>query len=161
TALDFLPRQAFLGSVLRDAHGADKARQRAADEAEHAVVTFLPPEVVLNPHGKTRGELLIVQPDATIAGPSSYVLLEAKRIEGGSSQPQQLAREYLAVTRAAHEHTPLLLLVLGAPPPIKVTGLGRMSIADAIRLHLPALRAVVDHPRTLEELDGLLDETCA
>ncbi|MEU4746203.1 hypothetical protein AB0G02_37880, partial [Actinosynnema sp. NPDC023658] len=80
TALDFLPRRAFLGAVLDNAHGADQARLTASREVEDAELVFLPDEVVLNPDGRSRGDRLIVQPDATITTPSAHVLIEAKRI---------------------------------------------------------------------------------
>ena len=41
-ALDFLPREAFLGQVLRMAHGADLARAHASSDAEHLVFDVLP-----------------------------------------------------------------------------------------------------------------------
>lgn len=99
TALDFLPRQAFLGAVVDAAHGADEARRVLSREVEQAVITVLPTEVKLNPDGLTRAELMIVQPDAMITSSSCRTLVEAKRIRRSSFQPQQLAREYLAVTR--------------------------------------------------------------
>jgi hypothetical protein len=47
--LDFLPRQAFLGAVVAGAHGSEAARRVLREEIEAAVITFLPPEIVLNP----------------------------------------------------------------------------------------------------------------
>lgn len=163
TALDFLPRQAFLGSILDSAHGADEARRRVATEVEDAVVTFLPPEIVLNPDGRSRGELLIVQPDATITSASCYVMIEAKRIKSSRFQVQQLAREYLAVTREARDRAPLLLLVLGSPPPVLIAGRGRLSIHDAIEQHLPAVHDLVrrHHHMPLDDLTQRLDQVCA
>jgi hypothetical protein len=61
-----------------------------------------------------------------------YCLLEAKRIKSGAFQTEQLAREFLAVTRHASGRQPLLLLLLPAPPPVPVSGHGRLEIADAI-----------------------------
>src|ERR1039458_9629619 len=43
---------------------------------------------------------------------SGYVLVEAKRIRSASFQPEQLAREYLAVLREAKARAPVLLLIL-------------------------------------------------
>lgn len=49
TALDYLPRSAYLGAVLRHAHGAPAAVARAAGEAEEAEIVFLPEEFALTP----------------------------------------------------------------------------------------------------------------
>jgi hypothetical protein len=132
TALDYLPRTAFLGAVLAAAHGADRARSRLMTEIEEAVITLLPDEVRLRPRDPHQQCGLVVQPDAAIRSPGCYVLVEAKRLRRSSFQPEQLAREYLAVTQDAIKRTPLLLLILGAPPPVAVQGVGRLSLADAI-----------------------------
>ncbi len=162
TALDFLPRACFLGAVLDNAHGADAARAVLSREIEDAELEFLPAEVVLNPAGQSRGEKLIVQPDASITAPACYAMIEAKRIQRSSFQPQQLAREYVAVTQEAGRRTALLLLLLGSPPPVPVAGTGRLSIQDAISRHLPAVYGVVDHhPRPLDELKDRITEICA
>ena len=50
-ALDFLPRTAFLGSVLKQAHGADQARESLVRTVEQAEVTVLPGDIALNPDG--------------------------------------------------------------------------------------------------------------
>jgi hypothetical protein len=88
-------------------------------------------------------------------------MVEAKRIRTAAFPPQQLAREYLALTRTAGDRSPLLLLVLGAAPPLLVTGAGRMSIEDSIRQHLPALHAVSGHPVPLADLTARISEVCA
>ncbi|GAB2966453.1 hypothetical protein [Saccharothrix stipae] len=161
TALDFLPRRAFLGAVLDNAHGADRARHALSRESEDAEIVFLPDEVVLNPDGRSRGDRLIVQPDAVITTPAAHALVEAKKIGRSSFQPQQLAREYLAVTRQAGDRTPLLLLILGTPPPVLVTGHGRMPVHDAIAHHLPTVHALAHHPGPLDELIGRIPDVCA
>lgn len=91
TPLDYLPRQSFLGQILREAHGADQARTRVASEIEQAHISMLPGDIYL---GQSEVNL---QPDAIIVGPSSYVLIEAKRIRRSSFQENQLAREFVAV----------------------------------------------------------------
>lgn len=145
--LDFLPRQAFLGAVVAGAHGSEAARRALREEIEEAVITFLPPEIVLNPRGPSRGEQLIVQPDGVIISPSCSVLVEAKRIRRSSFQPEQLAREYVALTRDAGSRIPLLLLLLGAQPPVSIAGAGRMEIEEVIALHLPSVyERTADHP---------------
>lgn len=151
--LDFLPRQAFLGAVVAGAHGSEAARRALCGEIEEAVITFLPPEIVLNPRGRSKGEQLIVQPDGVITSPSCSVLVEAKRIRRSSFQPEQLAREYVALTREAGSRTPLLLLLLGAEPPVLIAGAGRMEIEEAIALHLQSVyERTPDHPWPLTTL---------
>jgi hypothetical protein len=132
TALDYLPRTVFLGAVLAAAHGADQARSQLMTEVEEAVITLLPDEVRLRPRDRHQQGGLVVQPDAIISSSSCYVLAEAKRLRRSSFQPEQLAREYLAVTQEANGRTPLLLLILGAPPPVAVQGLGRLGLEDAV-----------------------------
>ena len=124
--LSFLPRTRFLGEVLRSAHGADAALTEIAAEIEEAEVLVLPPELNLQPAGT------VVQPDAVIRTAGGYVLMEAKRVRAASFGPQQLAREYLAVLREAGTSSPVLLLVLGSPPPITVKKQGLRNIGPAI-----------------------------
>jgi len=123
-ALDFLPRAAFLGGVLEQAHGADEARKTLAEEIEQAEVTVLPGDTALNPAGHGKRAKVVVQPDATITSPSVYALVEAKRIRRSSFQPEQPAREFVAATVEAQAsgRRPLLLLILGTPPPVTVSG---------------------------------------
>ncbi|MFJ1761421.1 hypothetical protein ACIOD2_13950 [Amycolatopsis sp. NPDC088138] len=153
TALDYLPRDAYLANVLRHAHGPSAAAELAAAEAEAAEIIFLPEEIALNPAAKS-GSQLIVQPDATITSPSTVVLLEAKAIRAGTFGPEQLAREYLAVTAMAGRRTPLLLLVLGTPPPVKIRGgRVRLDVTDAILANLEDIyRRAAPHPWSLGEL---------
>ncbi|MFD5825943.1 hypothetical protein [Lentzea sp. NPDC060358] len=162
TALDFLPRRAFLGAVLDHAHGADEARRLLSRQVEEATLTFLPEEIVLRPDQRSRGERLIVQPDASLSAASAYALVEAKRIRRSSFQPQQLAREYLGLTRDAGTRVPLLLVILGAAPPVAIVGGGRMTIEDAIASHLPVVHGLMgDHPVPLEELAARMPDVCA
>jgi hypothetical protein len=145
TALDFLPRTDFLGAVLQAAHGADAARSKAVAEIEQAEVTLFPDQLVLRPNAPTN-QTLVVQPDGSVISPGSYVMLEAKRIRRSTFQPEQLAREYVALMREARDRSPLLLLILGSEPPIPVSGHGRMGIAEAISLHLHSvLERTEDH----------------
>ncbi|MFJ7215948.1 hypothetical protein [Amycolatopsis sp. NPDC098790] len=162
TALDYLPRGAYLGNVLRHAHGASTAVGRAADEAEDAELVFLPDEYVLSRTARGKADL-VVQPDATITSPSSLVLVEAKAIRAGTFGPEQLAREYVAVTAAAGERTPLLLLVLGTAPPVAIRGRsGRFEVAEAVAANLEAVYAkAAPHPWPLEELRARVPECCA
>jgi hypothetical protein len=161
-ALDFLPRRAFLGAVLDHAHGADRTRYLLSHEIEDADLSFLPDEVVLNPERPSRGDRLIVQPDASVVTASCYAMIEAKRIRRSSFQPQQLAREYLAVTREARTRAPLLLVVLGAAPPVLIAGEGRMAIHDAIARQLSAVHGLTSgHPVPLDKLAARITDVCA
>lgn len=155
-ALDYLPRADFLRSVFRDAVGADGARAAAARACTSLRLTLLPPELQLPP---TR---LAVQPDATWTDDSVYVLVEAKRIGSSRFQPQQLVREYVGVVQECAGRVPLLLLVLGAEPPILVQGEGRTSVRDAIAQGLPALAETVRPlPESVDELLAGIDARVA
>jgi len=125
-SLDFMPRTHFLGAVLRAAHGAKSALGGVAAQIEDCEISVLPPELSLLPAG------IVVQPDALLKTPNGYVLVEAKGLRRASFGPQQLAREYLAVTRAAGSRDPVLLLILGSPPPFTVRGQGPKDIKQAI-----------------------------
>lgn len=65
--------------------------------------------------------------------------VEAKRIRPASFQPHQLARTLHALLTTADRQVPLLLLVLGVPPPIKVASAGAMEVGEAITRSLPHL----------------------
>lgn len=153
--LDYLPRDVFLADVFRAAHGADLARERLAARAEDLRLRMLPDELHLPPNR------LVVQPDALAETHDCFVLIEAKRIRSSSFQVEQLAREYVAVVREADGRLPLLLLVLGAEPPVTVKRLGRMSPRDAIATQLPTLLARVDATEAESELLGRIDERVA
>ncbi len=98
--LGYLPRDQFLGEVLRSAHGATETCAGAASEIEEAQLTLLPEESLLP------GSAVVVQPDATMAMPGHFVLVEAKRIRTASFQPEQLAREYITLLDKAADRVP-------------------------------------------------------
>ena len=131
-ALDLLPRSAFLGCVIREAHGADAARARVAGEVEDLSLVFLPEEMTLAADGAR------VQADALLTGPSTLVLVEAKAPGRSSFRPAQLSREYLALLQQAGDRTPLMLLLLGAPPPVMVSGSGLLDPLTALAAELQA-----------------------
>lgn len=161
-ALDFLPRAAFLGAVIAAATGAPATRAKVVAEIELAELLTLPPETKLRPTATTYQEQVVVQPDASLIGPNTYTLIEAKRIKQGSFQEEQLARELVTVTREAKGRQPLLLLIIPAPPPVLVSKLGRVEIEDAIGARLEVVLARVDHPdAAAEELIANLNETVA
>lgn len=90
---------------------------------------------------------LCIQPDGVIESPGVYGLLEAKRIKRGAFEPEQLAREYLAVVQEAQGQgrKPLLLLVLPAAPPVAVKGHGRVEIDKAVANFLEPVRLRCEH----------------
>ena len=146
-SLDFLPRTHFLAEVLRAAHGAENALDRVAAEIEDCQLSVLPPQLTLQPAGT------VVQPDALLETTDGYVLMEAKGIRRASFQQEQLAREYLAVIREAGTRDPVLLLILGTPPPFTVKGEGPKDITQAISDHL---QEVMDATGADELLDDLV-----
>lgn len=140
--LDFLPRTHFLGGVIQAAHGAEEARKRLAAEVEDLQMHFLPGDFRLGPEG--RKAKLVVQPDAVFETPSTYTLVEAKRIRYGSFQPEQLAREYVMLMSKANSAAPILLL-LGVTPPVRVKRNGQLEISEAVGKFLgPVLERVGD-----------------
>lgn len=156
-ALDFLPRQAFLGQVIRDSRGADVTRLLLADEIESATTTLLPDELKLGRPEDSVG----VQPDGLIEAPGVLVLLEAKRIRPSAFQPEQLARELLCTLGEAGDRRPLLWLLLGEEPPVRVKGHGRLSIVDAVALALPRVLERCDDPHDSDQLLSRVDEFVA
>ncbi|MDQ0733797.1 hypothetical protein [Arthrobacter agilis] len=136
-ALDLLPRSHFFAAVVNSCSGAAHARDQLVEQAEMAEMSLLPGDMSVNPLG-VAAKKFIVQPDAVIATPNVFAFVEAKRIRTSAFQPEQLAREYVAVMTNMGERLPLLFL-LGVEPPVSVKGLGRMAVHDAIRLYLPTV----------------------
>ena len=128
--LSHLPRSTFLSAVLRAGHGADETRETAAAEAEQVEITLLPEQSQLAPGG------IVVQPDGLLQTPSCHILLEAKGMGRSAFQPEQLAREFVCVIREAGAARSLLLLVIPSRPPVPVRSHGRLSLPNAIGLHL-------------------------
>lgn len=165
-SLDFLPRSVFLGEILRSAHGAEAVRQLVANEIEQADLTLLPGSnyYLIPSKSATHTKGLSVQPDGMMSSPNSLTLIEAKRIRSSSFQAEQLARELTLVAREAKAHgkTPLLFLILGSKPPIKVQGHGKVSITDSISFYLESvLSRAENHEFTTEELIDQIPETVA
>lgn len=156
-ALDFLPRQSFLGRVVRDSRGADATRLLLASEIESATTTLLPDELHL---GRPK-DSVVVQPDGLIEACGVFVMLEAKRIRPSAFQPEQLARELLCMLIEAGDRKPLLWLLLGEEPPVRVKGHGRLSLADAIALALPQVLERCDEPHDPDQLLSRVDELVA
>jgi hypothetical protein len=158
--LDLLPRAQFFGQVVRSCLGGVNTRAVLADQAESAVMSLLPGDMPVN-SGGTAGTKFIVQPDAIITTPNVFAFIEAKRIRSSSFQPEQLAREYVAVMSNAGDRIPLLFL-LGVEPPVSVQGLGKLSLLDAIRMHLPAVLERAGHIgfNEMELLENIDDIVC-
>lgn len=108
-ALDFLPRQAFLGQVLAGASGVPL--EQARTDIEQAVVDILPGDLT-DPELDVRA-----QPDACIDSPSAFVFVEAKRLRASSFHADQLAKELIRAAAHARGRRPALLLVLAARRP--------------------------------------------
>jgi hypothetical protein len=157
--IDFLPRKAFLGAILARAIGASVARERLISEVEEATLTLLPGDQYLIPGEGSNKPKLAVQPDALIQSPGTYVVVEAKRIRPSSFQPMQLAREYVLTLRDSAERLPILLLVLGTDPPVKVSRHGLHSIKSAIELHIDSvLSRATQHSIGIEDAMSKIDD---
>ncbi len=162
-ALDFLPRPEFMGRIIRSAEGGSPATLEVlAGQVENLTFSLLEGDINLAedpPKGKGRVHL---QPDGILESPLVYCMLEAKRIKRGAFQPEQLAREFLTVLKMAGDRTGLLLLVLPAPPPVSVTGHGRLALHEAVARWLPRVlgRAEGEFPH-IDELYSRIDSTIA
>ncbi len=149
--LDFLPRRDFLGEVVQAMHGASSARERLISEMESAELEVLPPEISLASSATTRKAKAIVQPDGHLSSESVYCLIEAKRIRSSSFQTHQLAREVVAAIQQAGNRTPLVALLLGNEPPVRVRSHGLLSIEEAVELRLAH---VIEHEAEDFDLDS-------
>lgn len=146
-ALHYLPREAFLGEVLKRTSNAQGQVLRL--DTESARLGLLPDEISIS-------DGVGVQADVHISTDEALVLVEAKRIRSSQFQQFQLARELMAVEQAARGKRPVLLLVLSTAPPIKVSGTpGRITIDEAIRTAL----LQITNPREAARLSDLIAET--
>ncbi len=141
--------------MLRSAHGADRAREAAANLAEDAVVDLLPGGPGLAPGGPN------IQPDGYLHLPDVTVLMEAKRIRQSTFRVEQLAREYLSLMRDHDTEHRLLLLVLPAPPSVAVRSMGRLEVSAAILAPLTAVHARAAAPPAFQDLVAKGDEAVA
>jgi hypothetical protein len=154
--LSLLPRSWFLGQVIAGAHGAQTARQRVVDEIEEAEVSLLPGDLPLS------NSAIRVQPDALLTSPSTYTLIEAKRIRPSRFQADQLAREFVATMQQAGDRVPLLLVILGSPPPVAVdTFPQRVLLEDAIAQRLERLASSWEAPPKPDDLANRISDTLA
>lgn len=158
-ALDFLPRSAFMGEIIRRAHGANATRNILFQEIEVADFCLLPGNHYLIPSGESHQTKLPVQPDGLLETPSVYALLEAKRIRASSFQPEQLSRQYVLALRESKGKYPLIFLILGEQPPLKISKHGRHSINSAIELYLDSvLQRAERHSISRDEAVSKIDE---
>lgn len=161
-ALDFLPRTTFLGRVIESASGASETLRLLGAGIEEATVDLFAGDIFLAENPPAGEMQLYVQPDGIIQTSDVYCLVEAKRVGRSSFQPEQLAREYVAVLQEAGDRHPLLLLILPGPPPIAVKAHGRMDIHDAVEQWT---RQVVERSESelppIEEVLGRIDATVA
>jgi hypothetical protein len=159
--LDFLPREQFLGAVVRALNGnIPAARAKLLEQIEQAAFRFLPGPIPFRP-GASADHTQTVNPDGLIQTPDVYVFVEAKRIRSSSFQTEQLAREFVVTAREARPRIPLLLLILGQAPPVSVAGLGRLSIETAITSQLEPVLGKVTSPYKLAKLPALMAESIA
>ena len=162
SALDFLPREAFLGEVLRCAHGDQSTLALVAAEAEAAEITVLGEDIHLKPSGARHGERMTLQPDAVIEMPGTFVLVEAKRIRKPALfGDDQLAKSLAVAVARAENRRALVLVVMGAPPPIRIRSGGpAVSIEESVRAHLPAISSGsdfdLDDARMIRETDSTM-----
>jgi len=157
--LDFLPREHFFGAVVRAFHGNfPAARARLLDQIEQATFRFLPGPIPFRPSAPA-GHSYTVNPDGLIQTPDVFVFVEAKRIRHGPFKTEQLAREFVVTVREARPRLPLLLLILGHAPPVKVAGLGSLSIEAAITSQLKPVLSKLDSALPSGELLALLPES--
>lgn len=154
--LSFLPRAAFLGEVIAQAHGADAARRRVVAEIEDAQISLLHGDVPL------ADSTIRVQPDVLLTSPSTYTFIEAKRIRSSRFQTDQLAREFVITLQEAGDRVPLLLVILGSPPPVVVDKIpGRVQLEEAIVQRLDRVVTGPEPSSRVEDLLGALPDTVA
>ena len=159
--LDFLPREYFFKAFVKHLNGSiDTARDKLVEQSEKAAFHFLPGPFYFQP-GLKADHTKTVNPDGIIETPDVYVFVEAKRIRGGSFQSEQLAREFVVAVREAKDRVPLLLLILGKQPPVRIKGAGKQDIEAAIISTLKPVLAKVAPSRSLAKLSGMVHESVA
>ena len=127
---------------------------RSLRAAETLSFSVLPGDVrTVGPAGTQSARA--VQPDGRLKSDRTAVWLEAKRIRPSSVQERQLARTLAALLSNARDLAPLLLLVLGAPPPVQVQRQGRVRVAEAVEHPLPHLGPAVDRHRVRDAVESV------
>jgi hypothetical protein len=159
-ALDLLPRSWFLGEIFKDLNGkAQEVKEKLVAEAETLDITFLSDHIYLD-RNASHEKGFAVDPDVVLTSDEIYAFIEVKRIRENKFQSEQLAREYLVLTRDALDRMPAFLLFLGRKPPIKVDKLGYVEPKEAILKTLDDVYGKLDkHPASLDELKQNIDAT--
>jgi hypothetical protein len=162
-ALDFLPRAEFLGRIIQSANGGSPATLKLlAEQVEDLTFSFLDGDIDLTKHRSKGKAQLCVQADGILASRDVYCMLEAKRLKRGAFQPEQLAREFLAVIQEAEGRSGLLLLLLPKEPPVCVSGHGRLPLSEAVKRWLPRVLERADSNfAPLDELHSKIDSMVA
>jgi hypothetical protein len=159
--LDLLPRSWFLGEIFKNLNGAAQGiKEELAAEAENINIVFLPDHIYLDRNAPSHNKGIAVDPDVLLTSNKIYSFIEVKRILESKFQFEQLAREYLVLTRDALDRIPALILFLGEKPPVKVDKLGRVEPKDAILKTIDDVYKKLDnHPLSLDELKQNIDTT--
>ncbi len=144
SALDFLPRDAFLGDIFRQAHdGSTAVKTAVAATAEHADVTVLPGDVhPCDSQGQPLGWRL--QPDVIIETDTTVCFVEAKRIQTSQFQEHQLFRTLYALHSYANGRDALMLVITAQPPPYRIQRHGRLTIGESIHRSLDTVSHAED-----------------
>lgn len=163
--LYFLPRSHFFGAVISELEGdvlSVKGKLLTEIEDEDTSVSMLSERFYLRPSEKSHARQGEVRPDGLLKSKSVFCLIEGKKMGPSSFGPEQLAREFVIVTREAKSRLPLLLLILGEKPPVSVKGAGRQAVRDAILDKLEGVRGKTeDHPYSYSELRDMVDASVA
>ncbi len=144
SALDFLPRDIFLGDIIRHAHdGSTAVKTAVAATAENAQVTVLPGDI--HPHD-SQGQPLgwRLQPDVIIETDATVCFVEAKRIQTSQFQEHQLLRTLHALHSYANGRNALMLVITAQPPPYRVQRHGRLTIGESIHRSLDTVTHTED-----------------
>jgi len=159
-ALDLLPRSWFLGGIFKNLNGtAQQVKENLVAEAENLNITFLSDHIYLD-RSASHEKGIAVDADVVLTSDKIYAFIEAKRIRENRFQVEQLAREYLVLTRDAFDRTPAFILFLSRNPPIKVDKLGYVEPREAILKTIDEVYKKVDkHPVTLDKLKQNIDAT--
>ena len=159
-ALDYLPRENYLGKIFTHAHGNEITKHSLSNDAEQLDITILPGNYYLKPNPRTHQEGFAVQPDATLESNNHFLFVEAIRPKKGSFKIKQLARDFVLLTKDCGKRKPVLLLILGDEPPILVNRSGRLSIEEAIQIYLrEAIREAGDYPYYYQEAIRKIEST--
>jgi len=159
--LDFLPRREFLGAVLSQLDGGrQEAKAQLVEQIEQAQISFQP-KFDFRIDG-SNDPTKTVKPDGLIQTPGAFVVIEAKRIRGGLFGQEQLAREFVTTIREAKNKHPLLVLLLGQGPDVKIENAqGKKHIKQDIIEKLPIVLQKVDSPYDQAALESMIDDVVA